>query len=147
MNQLDMFNQGWKPLDIEELNRQTGAYIVRGPIQPDLDVACQKRDDGIRRVSDNNREFLDIMRSVAKQICLVKGWVCSDDLREHADRHGLKPNHYNAWGAILTTKEFTPGEYIVSKQPQGHANRVRKWVLRDSDLRVFGRVGLTVNVK
>src|SRR3990167_3688619 len=95
-----------------------------------LTRARQERDKGIKRVSENNSEFLTIMRQVAKDICRQKGWVCSDDLRAWADANRLYPTHYNAWGVIFTKKEFVPGEYIVSKQPLGHCNRVRKWVLR-----------------
>ena len=97
---------------------------------PDLKLARRNRDAGIRRVSGNNREFLVAMRSAAKQICCEKGWVCSDDLRAYADRNRIWPSHPNAWGVVLTVKEFIPGEYIVSRQPQGHANRVRRWTLR-----------------
>ena len=122
MNQLDMFTV------FTTVGNTVTVNTV--PRITSIEIARQKRDAGIKQVSANNREFLDIMRAVAKQICWVKGWVCSDDLREHADCHGIKPTHYNAWGAVLTVKEFIPGKYVVSKQPQGHANRVRRWTLR-----------------
>lgn len=115
MNQLDMF------IDSNPFAKRIG-----------LNVARRNRDAGIRRVSDNNREFLAVMRAVAKEICQKRGWVCADDLRAWAKANNIEPTHYNAFGAILTVKEFTPGEYIVSRQPQGHANRIRKWVLRSA---------------
>ena len=113
MNQLDMF------IDSSPFAKRIG-----------LEIARQKRDTGIKQVSANNRDFLEKMRSAAKQICREKGWVCSDDLRAYADANRLYPSHYNVFGAILTTKEFVLGEYIVSRQPQGHANRIRRWTLR-----------------
>ena len=91
--------------------------------------ARQERDNGIKKVSENNHEFLTILRQQARIICHQKGWVCSDDLREWADRNGLKPSHPNCWGAVFN-KDFIPGEYIVSKQVQGHCNRIKKWVLK-----------------
>ena len=118
MNQLDMF----PPFGLQSA---TG-----GNYPASLNLARRKRDAGIKQVSANNREFLTVMRDFAKQICREKGWVCSDDLREWAHGHNLKPTHYNAFSVILTTKDFIPGEYIVSRQPQGHANRVRRWTLR-----------------
>ncbi len=100
------------------------------PVGQSLQRARRERDKGIKRVSANNAEFLKLAREAAKTICQRKGWVCSDDIRAWSDANGIRPSHFNAFGAVLTTKEFTPGEYIVSKQVQGHANRVRRWVLR-----------------
>ena len=106
------------------------ALDLASPRARNTDRARGERDKGMKRVAANNREFLIIMRDFARQICREKGWVCADDLREWAHGHNLKPTHYNAFGTILTAKEFIPGEYIVSKQAQGHCNRVRVWRLK-----------------
>ena len=108
------------------------ALNLASPRARNTDHARHQRDKGMKRVAGNNAEWLLDMRHVAKDICRQKGWVCSDDLRAWSDAHGRFPTHYNAFGTILTVKEFIPGEYIVSRQPQGHANRIRKWVLRKS---------------
>src|SRR3990167_4809043 len=106
------------------------------PIVPSWDVvhsltrARQERDKGIKRVAGNNAIWLDRMRNVATMFCHQKGWVCADDLRAWCDQYSFYPTHPNAFGAIFTKKEFVPGEYIVSKQPLGHCNRVRKWRLK-----------------
>ena len=117
MNQLNMFDM------------YTPVHVTKWTTD-DLKLARQKRDTGIKQVSANNREFLIKMRAAAKQICREKGWVCADDLRAYSDSIRCWPSHQNAWGAVLTLKEFVPGEYIVSKQPQGRANRIRRWTLR-----------------
>ena len=119
MNQLDMFSPLSALVKSDHWNRAVN-----------LTVARQKRDAGIKKVAGKNKAFLDLMRPVARDICRIQGWVSSNELRAWADMNGVAPNHYNAWGAVLTTKEFVPGEYIVSEQPQGHCNRVRRWTLR-----------------
>ena len=106
------------------------ALNLASPRARNTDPARQARDKGMKRVAGNNAEWLLDMRHVARDICRQKGWVCSDDLREWSDAHGRYPTHYNAFGTILTAKEFIPGEYIVSKQAQGHMNRIRRWTLR-----------------
>ena len=106
------------------------ALNLASPRARNTDPARQARDKGMKRVAGNNTEWLLDMRHVARDICRQKGWVCSDDLREWSDAHGRYPTHYNAFGTILTAKEFIPGEYIVSKQAQGHMNRIRRWTLR-----------------
>jgi len=94
-----------------------------------LDTARRLRDSGIARVSANNADWLKAVREVARKICREKGWVCADDLREWCAANDFHPTHYNAYGAVFSGKQFVPGEYIVSAQPQGHANRVRRWRL------------------
>ena len=106
------------------------AIDFASPRARNTDVARQQRDKGMKRVAGKNKEWLEDIRHVAKDICLMKGWVCSDDLRAWSDAHGRYPTHYNAFGTILTTKKFIPGEFIVSNQVQGHCNRVRVWRLK-----------------
>ena len=98
--------------------------------QMDLFTARRARDRGINRVSSKNATFLETMRGVARMICRQKGSVTADDLRVWAARNGIQPSHANAWGAIFHRSEFEPGEFVVSKQIQGHSNRIRLWRLK-----------------
>ena len=118
--QLDMFD------------RFTNAKDWNAFVPPAIQVARQKRDKGLKQVAGNNETFLKTMRGVARDICRTQGWVSADQLRAWADMNGVTPNHHNAWGVVLTTKEFVPGEYITSSQPQGHANRIRRWTLKSA---------------
>lgn len=97
-----------------------------------LRQARQRRDNGMKQVAGHNETFLETMRDVARSICRTQGWVSADHLRAWAEVNGIKPNHHNAWGTVLTTMEFVPGEYITSEQPQGHANRIRRWTLKSA---------------
>ena len=99
--------------------------------QLDLFAARRGRDRGIARVAAKNGTFLETMRGVARMICRQKGSVTADDLREWADRNGIQPSHQNAWGAVFHHSEFEPGEFVVSRQVQGHSNRIRLWRLRE----------------
>ena len=99
--------------------------------QLNLPLARRKRGEGITKVSNNNKEWLLDVRHVARDICCTKGWVCADDLRQWADLYRRYPSHPNCWGAVFSGKQFIPGEYIVSKQPQGHCNRIRVHRLRN----------------
>ena len=99
-------------------------------LQMDLFTARRNRDRGIARVASKNRDFLETMRFVARLFCKEKGSVTADDLREWAARNGIQPSHANAWGAVFHRSEFEPGEFVVSKQIQGHSNRIRLWRLK-----------------
>ncbi len=98
----------------------------------DLFTARRRRDAGIARVSNKNATFLETLRSVARMICRQKGYVTSDDLREWVSQHPEigEPSHYNVYGAVFHRSEFEPGEFVVSKQVQGHSNRIRLWRLK-----------------
>jgi hypothetical protein len=97
-----------------------------------LALALHERDKGVRRVASKNGTFLETMRGVARLICRQKGSVTADDLREWADKHGIKPTHYNAWGAIFHKSEFTCVGRVTSKQVQGHGNEIKLWKLNHS---------------
>ena len=98
--------------------------------QMDLFTARRRRDAGIARVSSKNAAFLEAMRGVARMICRQKGSVTADDLREWAARNDIQPSHANTWGAVFHRSEFEPSEFVVSKQIQGHSNRIRLWRLK-----------------
>lgn len=98
-------------------------------LQLDLGLARRNRDAGIAKVASKNATFLETMRGVARMMCRQKGKVTADDLREWAECNGVEPTHPNAWGAVFN-KEFAPGEFVVSRQAQGHSNRIRVWRLK-----------------
>lgn len=97
-----------------------------------LPAARAARGAGIALVSDHNREWLDVVREVAIGIARRKGWACADDVREWCEANDFRPHHHNAYGAIFRSREFVPGEYIVSAQVQGHGNRVRVHRLKEA---------------
>ena len=86
------------------------------------------KQQGLRYVEENGKEFCRVMREHARSICLQKGWVTMDDLRLMADRIGLEPHHPNAWGAIFKGSEWRSTEMIKSQLPSNHGRMIRKWV-------------------
>ena len=86
------------------------------------------REEGIRRVSVSNREWIDVMRDIAADIARRAGTVSAVDLRLVAENTNNFPSHPNAWGAIFKTKRFEPtGEWIPCQHADGHARAVRVW--------------------
>ena len=99
----------------------------------DAERAEEAKEAGIRRVADNNEEFLEHARIDAMLICARKGTVTADDLREVCL---VRPLHYNAWGAVFRCKDFEPtGEVRQSKLVQGHGNLQRVWRLASQENR------------
>ena len=93
----------------------------------DLAEARKQRDEGIRRVAENNAEFLEAARGTARLIAQGKGEVTADDVRKGCP---LAPIHHNAWGAVFKTKEFEwTGRFAQSALVQGHGNLQRIWRL------------------
>lgn len=87
---------------------------------------------GLALVEDSNASFVATMRELAKGIALVKGEVCSDDLRQAADQAGLKPAHPNAWGCILRGKEWREVGRKHSVLASNHYRKISvfQWVQR-----------------
>ena len=80
--------------------------------QVDLFAGLAARDEGIRKVAENNEEFLDLARRTAVAICELRGCVTSDEVREAMP---LVPKHPNAYGAIFKDKRFEwTGQFIQS---------------------------------
>ena len=95
--------------------------------QFDLLEALRARDEGMKRVAENNEHFLDIARLTAKSIAGRKGDVTADDVRRECP---LDPLHPNAWGALFKTKSFQwTGQFRRSALVQGHGNLQRVWRL------------------
>lgn len=93
----------------------------------DMTAAEEARDLGLDLVEEAHAGFVSFMRKVAKAICRTKGWVTSDDLRVLADKWGLKPDHPNAWGAVLRVPMFR----VIGRKPSAvessHLREIKVW--------------------
>lgn len=72
----------------------------------------------------NCDRFIDRMRWVAKDIAEAEGQVSSDDLREYADEHRIKPSTPNAWGQILNDKRFRETHREPSRWPSNNRRKI-----------------------
>lgn len=104
--------------------------LIRSADQNHIDIARKLRDKGIKQVSDANAAWLETLREAARTVCREKGRVTADDLRTWCDANRYWPTHPNAYGAILTKREFVPGEFIQSTQAQRRGGHVRVWRLK-----------------
>jgi hypothetical protein len=93
----------------------------------DLPAGEALRDKGVERVSRGSPGFLYLMREKAREICRIKGEVCSDDLRVYAAGEGIKPRHPNAWGAVFRESGWEAVGAKKSKVPSCHARMIRIW--------------------
>ncbi|MCP5016239.1 MAG: hypothetical protein GY938_13350 [Ketobacter sp.] len=94
----------------------------------DLDEARQKRDQGIKQVSDNNERFLNEARKTAKWLAQGGGKITMDDVREHCP---LEPLHPNAFGSVFRHDDFVfTGQYRQSKAVSRRGGMQRVWRLR-----------------
>ena len=92
-----------------------------------LSEAILQRDAGIQRVAENNQQFLEVAREVAKRQVHWYGEITCDDVRKACP---IDPLHPNAWGALFKTKEWEwTGRYRKSALVQGHGNMQRVWRL------------------
>jgi len=87
------------------------------------------KQQGLNLVEENNANFVETMRSVARRLARHNGSVTTDDLRAEACRLNLKPESPNAWGSILRGKEWFPTGYIKSSWPTNHSRRITIWKL------------------
>lgn len=88
----------------------------------------QLKEEGIRRVTTSNQEWIAEAREEAARVAKMLGTVSSVELRHWAERTGKFPKHQNAWGAVFRGKswEFT-GVWTKCQHPDGHARVVRVW--------------------
>lgn len=96
-------------------------------MQLSLEQGRALKDDGLASVSENNTEFLAIMRAEARRISDVRGWVTSDDLRVYASQLDLEPTHQNAWGAIFRGPQWKVVGHRKSAVPGNHAREIKIW--------------------
>jgi len=95
--------------------------------QESLLEGIKLREDGISRVRVNAALFVRVLREVAIRISDEEGTVTSDDLREYANEHGLKPHHPNAWGAIFRGNNWKVIGRTNSTYKTNHAREIRAW--------------------
>lgn len=86
-----------------------------------------RKDEGISRVEQNALGFVEIMRGYAIECSDNMGWVTSDELRVYADRHGIRPHHKNAWGAVFRGRNWKVIGRKQSEYPDNHAREIKIW--------------------
>ena len=84
------------------------------------------RDQGLKRVAENNQEFIEAARGTAMLIAKAKGTVTADDVREGCP---IEPLHPNAWGAVFKKGFKFTGQYRQSHAASRHGGIQRVWEL------------------
>ena len=93
-----------------------------------LEEGKELREEGIRRVSAANKEWLEAAREEAKRVCLLQGTVSAVELRRWAEATNCFPKHPNTWGAIFRGPSWeTTGDWVPCEHTEGHARNVRVW--------------------
>jgi len=96
----------------------------------DLDAALDKRDRILKVMEEKDPSWVQVARSVAKDIARLKGTVTADDVRKVMISRKLEPRHYNSWGSVFRSAEFEwTGEYSRSAVVKGKGNMQRVWRL------------------
>ena len=88
------------------------------------------KQSGIKKVTANNREWIDWIRAKAAQIALKAGVVSADDLRNVAVAHGREPAHPNAWGAVFRGSDWEIVGRKKSATPSAHSRTINVYRLR-----------------
>ncbi len=95
-------------------------------------AALQARDDALDRVEANHADWLGQARAEARRIARLHGTVTADAVRAVMEAKGLRPRHYNAWGAVFRRSEFEwTGKWHRSSVRKGNGNMQRVWRLRE----------------
>lgn len=90
------------------------------------------RDEGIKRVEANGKEWLRRARDMAMALLERPGFfpdgITADDVRVYCPLPaGL---HVNTWGALFKDPRFVPVGDAQTTHKAGHARRVRRWGLK-----------------
>lgn len=96
-------------------------------MQLSLEEGRVLKEEGITSVSENNTEFLALMRAEAIRISQSRGWVSSDDLRVYASQHNIEPTHQNAWGAVFLGACWKVIGRRKSAVPESHNREIKIW--------------------
>jgi hypothetical protein len=97
----------------------------------DIQEGLRRKEEGIRRVTLANSEWLAVARSSAARYAEQYGSVTADDVRGMLYPQGYIPHHPNAWGAVFKEKRWVPtGERVQSRVPSRHGNEIRVWRLK-----------------
>jgi len=94
------------------------------------DDGIQLRDKGLAQVSEHNENWMFWALDEAEIWVehTLKDDFTGEDIRRWIESEGLKPNHPNAWGALINTlikrKIIVPtGEYRAMKDNTSHARK------------------------
>ena len=93
-------------------------------------TGTQLRDKGLAQVSEHNENWMFWALDEAEIWVehTLKDDFTGEDIRRWIESEGLKPNHPNAWGALINTlikrKIIVPtGEYRAMKDNTSHARK------------------------
>ncbi len=95
-----------------------------------LQLGLGLRDQGLDQVESHNLSWVEQMRRQARKVCMMKGHVTTDDLRDFADAEDLQPTHQNAWGSIFRGKHWKPVGRCRSTRAAAHGRTIITWVWR-----------------
>lgn len=90
---------------------------------------------GLDQVTASNETFVESMRQIARGMSILKGQVCTDDLREAAEKAGLKPSHVNCWGSIFRGPQWVIVGRKYSTYPSTHGREIKIWKWEDGHVR------------
>lgn len=94
-----------------------------------LSEAIAAKNAGLRVVAENNAEFLEVARNIARSLCVARYEITADDVRRACP---IEPAHPNAIGAIFRHKDFVfTGKYRKSALVSNHARDIKIWRLRN----------------
>jgi hypothetical protein len=95
--------------------------------QLNLLEALRRKEAALGLVEDHNESWVETARRVARGICAERGEVTADEVRCVLYPLGIRPSHYNAWGAVFRGGFEWTGRWRVSAVPEGHGNLQRVW--------------------
>jgi len=95
-----------------------------------IEQGKQRRDDGMSKVAARGKVFLSSMRSWAVGYAIRHGRVTANDVRKHAERIGVEPEHKNVWGSVFKDPRFVALGYESSSVPSRNAGVIRIWGLK-----------------
>ncbi len=88
------------------------------------------RDEGIKKVADNNEKWMELCIETANHYAFYgdKDNFTGEDLRFYLSREVGCPTHSNAWGALVSTlikrRIIKPtGEYRAMRDENSHARK------------------------
>lgn len=94
-----------------------------------LELGEYLRDQGIKKVIDNNESYKERFHAAAAEILAENGTVTSLDV---VDRIGMPSGHANAVGASMRSfaskNKLRVSQYIKSERPSCHAAVIAVWM-------------------
>ena len=90
-------------------------------------LALRLKQRGIDAVEESNLTWVEEMRQHARFVSLRDGSVTADDVRDHVQAIGWKPESPNAYGAVFRGKHWKCIGRCKSKHPGNHAREIKVW--------------------